>query len=40
MLLHMIEETVRRAGHANAIRESLDGVTALDHRGHSPTPIL
>jgi hypothetical protein len=27
--LHMIEETARHAGHADIIRESIDGATAL-----------
>ena len=27
MLLHMIEETARHAGHADAVRELLDGET-------------
>jgi uncharacterized damage-inducible protein DinB len=30
VLLHMIEETARHAGHADVIRESLDGSTARD----------
>ena len=29
VLLHLIEETARHAGHADIIRESLDGATAL-----------
>ncbi|MCF3964345.1 DinB family protein [Streptomyces fuscigenes] len=29
VLLHMIEETARHAGHADIIRESLDGTTGL-----------
>lgn len=29
ILLHLIEETARHAGHADIIRESLDGVTAM-----------
>lgn len=32
VLLHLIEETARHAGHADIIRESIDGATALDHR--------
>jgi hypothetical protein len=32
VLLHLIEETARHAGHADIIRESLDGATDLDHR--------
>jgi uncharacterized damage-inducible protein DinB len=30
VLLHLIEETARHAGHADIIRESLDGATELD----------
>jgi hypothetical protein len=30
VLLHLIEETARHAGHADVIRESIDGATA-DH---------
>ena len=29
VLLHLVEETARHAGHADIIRESLDGATAL-----------
>ncbi|HEX3782211.1 MAG TPA: DinB family protein [Pseudonocardiaceae bacterium] len=29
ILLHLIEETARHAGHADIVRESLDGATAL-----------
>jgi hypothetical protein len=29
ILLHMIEETARHAGHADIIRESIDGVTGI-----------
>jgi uncharacterized damage-inducible protein DinB len=29
VLLHLIEETARHAGHADIVRESLDGATAL-----------
>lgn len=29
VLLHMIEETARHAGHADIIRESIDGATAI-----------
>jgi Protein of unknown function (DUF664) len=29
VLLHLIEETARHAGHGNIIREALDGATAL-----------
>jgi hypothetical protein len=27
VLIHMIEETARHAGHADLLRESIDGVT-------------
>ncbi|WP_055589956.1 DinB family protein [Peterkaempfera griseoplana] len=30
ILLHMIEETARHAGHADIVRESLDGATAFE----------
>ncbi|MFF4606081.1 DinB family protein [Streptomyces sp. NPDC001339] len=30
LLLHLIEETARHAGHADIIRESLDGATAFE----------
>lgn len=30
LLLHLIEETARHAGHADVIRESLDGRSAID----------
>jgi hypothetical protein len=29
VLLHLIQETARHAGHADVIRESLDGATAM-----------
>jgi hypothetical protein len=29
VLLHLIQETARHAGHADIIRESIDGATAL-----------
>ena len=29
VLLHLIEETARHAGHADIVRESLDGRTAF-----------
>jgi hypothetical protein len=29
VLLHLIHETARHAGHADIIRESIDGATAL-----------
>ncbi|SHG61112.1 DinB family protein [Streptoalloteichus hindustanus] len=32
VLHHLIEETARHAGHADIIRESLDGATGLDQR--------
>jgi hypothetical protein len=30
ILFHLIEETARHAGHADIIRESLDGATAVE----------
>ena len=33
VLLHLIEETARHAGHADIVRESLDGATLLDADG-------
>ncbi|MFB7632049.1 DinB family protein [Streptomyces sp. NPDC056149] len=30
LLLHLIEETARHAGHADVVRESLDGATAFE----------
>jgi hypothetical protein len=30
MLIHMIEETARHAGHADAMRELLDGTTGYN----------
>jgi hypothetical protein len=42
VLLHLIEETARHAGHADIIRESLDGATAIPLlaavEGWEPTP--
>jgi len=42
VLLHLIEETARHAGHADVIRESLDGATAgslmAAAEGWAPTP--
>ena len=42
VLLHLIEETARHAGHADIIRESLDGATAVPLlaavEGWEPTP--
>jgi hypothetical protein len=39
LMLHLVEELARHAGHADVIRESLDGKTALDlvqaERGYS-----
>ena len=29
VLLHLIEETARHAGHADIVRESIDGATAI-----------
>jgi uncharacterized damage-inducible protein DinB len=44
VLLHLIEETARHAGHADILRESLDGATAFPHlaavEGWPPTPWL
>lgn len=42
VLLHLIEETARHAGHADIIRESIDGATAYElmaaAEGWEPTP--
>jgi uncharacterized damage-inducible protein DinB len=42
VLLHLIEETARHAGHADIVRESLDGATAVPLlaavEGWEPTP--
>jgi uncharacterized damage-inducible protein DinB len=44
VLLHLIEETARHAGHADIVRESLDGATAFPLlaavEGWPPTPWL
>ncbi|NIJ13879.1 putative damage-inducible protein DinB [Saccharomonospora amisosensis] len=44
VLLHLIEETARHAGHADIIREALDGATAFPlmaaAEGWPPTPWL
>ena len=44
VLLHIIEETARHAGHADIIRESLDGATAIPlmaaAEGWPPNPWL
>jgi uncharacterized damage-inducible protein DinB len=44
VLLHLIEETARHAGHADIVRESLDGATAMPlmaaAEGWQPTPWL
>ena len=44
VLLHLIEETARHAGHADIIRESLDGATAMPllaaAEGWPPSPWL
>lgn len=44
VLLHLIEETARHAGHADIIRESIDGATAMPllaaAEGWDPTPWL
>ena len=38
VLLHLIEETARHAGHADSTRELLDGATAADLRQRSRPP--
>ena len=30
VLLHLVEETARRAGHADIVRESIDGATMYE----------
>ncbi|HTZ09278.1 MAG TPA: DinB family protein [Acidimicrobiales bacterium] len=44
VLLHLIEETARHAGHADMVREALDGATAFPlmaaAEGWEPTPWL
>ena len=44
VLLHVIEETCRHAGHADIVRESIDGATAYEllagAEGWEPTPWL
>ncbi len=40
VLLHVIEETARHVGHADIIRESLDGATALELVVASGTPFF
>jgi uncharacterized damage-inducible protein DinB len=44
VLLHLIEETARHAGHADIVRESIDGATAFalmaGLEGWEPTPWL
>jgi uncharacterized damage-inducible protein DinB len=44
VLLHVIEETTRHAGHADIVRESIDGATAFEllaaAEGWEPTPWL
>jgi uncharacterized damage-inducible protein DinB len=44
VLLHLIEETARHAGHADILRESIDGATAFPlmaaAEGWPPTPWL
>ena len=44
VLLHVIEETARHAGHADIVRESIDGATAYEllaaAEGWQPTPWL
>ncbi|MGH3759090.1 DinB family protein [Actinophytocola sp.] len=44
ILLHLIEETARHAGHADIVRESIDGATGYEllaaAEGWEPTPWL
>ncbi len=44
VLFHLIEELARHAGHADIIREALDGATLYEliaaHEGWAPTPWL
>ncbi len=44
VLLHLIEEVARHAGHADIVRESIDGATAYEllaaAEGWAPTPWL
>jgi hypothetical protein len=44
VLLHVIEETARHAGHADIVREAIDGATAFPllaaAEGWEPTPWL
>jgi uncharacterized damage-inducible protein DinB len=44
VLLHLIEETARHAGHADVVRESIDGATGYEllaaAEGWAPTPWL
>jgi uncharacterized damage-inducible protein DinB len=44
VLLHLIEETCRHAGHADIVRESIDGATSYEllagAEGWEPTPWL
>jgi uncharacterized damage-inducible protein DinB len=44
VLLHVIEETARHAGHADIVRESIDGATSYEllaaAEGWAPTPWL
>lgn len=44
VLLHLIEETARHAGHADIVRESIDGATTYEllaaAEGWEPTPWL
>ena len=40
MLSHLVQETARHAGHADILRESLDGATAFQLIEATGTPIL
>ncbi len=40
VLCHVIEETARHAGHADIVRESLDGATAFELVAASGTPFF
>ena len=40
VLCHVIEETARHAGHADIVRESLDGATAFELVASSGAPFF
>ncbi|WP_234995595.1 DinB family protein [Streptoalloteichus hindustanus] len=40
VLFHLVEETARHAGHADVIRESLDGSSALDLVSATGAPLM